>query len=1061
MRIVLDLQGAQSDSRFRGIGRYSLALAQAIARQAKQHHIWLALNGRYPESADALRLEFVNLIPEEQIRVFELPGPVAELNPINTWRMQAAELLREKFLADLRPDIVHISTLFEGLHNEVVASVDRLESNLPTVVTLYDLIPMVYPEGFLADPEKKRCYLRRVQSLKKADLLLAISESSRREAIEMLQISSGRITTIGSGVSEWFSPQDVSEDSRQALMQRCGLRKPFILCAGTVDPNKNLQTLIAAFGLLPDELRRTYQLAISGKITEEERRPLLSRVPKSVAAGDVVFVGYVSDEDLRLLYGTCSLFVLPSLHEGFGLPLVEAMACGAAVIGSNSTSIPEIIDRPEALFNPLSPQAIADCMGMVLSKPELRRSLQEWGLERSKIFSWESCGRKALAAFETVNAERRRERVRSSFSSPTKGSRPNLAFVSPLPPTETRLADYAANALPILSLYYDIVCIVDQCEVADNWITRELRIRNLDWFKANANAFERIVYQLGNSVWHKHIFNLFAEHPGVVELHDLYLGETLDWMDRSGYAPGIFGRFLYDSHGFFALKKDREDGRIASIHKFSCNAPVFRASAGVIVHSNETPHLTAAVPGFAPKDLYRHFAEISDCGEPLMTEKSAEHYVRAIEHFYEQGAHAFESRLLAAIAQTSARTRPSDRDIAQTAIAISVNRPRLGGRQMLVDVTNIAESDACNRMESATRRLLMSLIDDPPPSFRVEPIRAESGRYVYARRFMCRFLGFSDENFLDDPVETCTADIFLGIAWEADQVRLMKPWFMNARLRGVHFFFVVHDMLPVLRPELFRPEIVSAALAGIREVTEIADGIACISRTVADELFNWLEKAKPARRRPLSLGFFHLGADLNSTASTKTLTEEASKIFSQLKARPSFLVVGTVEPRRCHRQVFAAMDRLWQQGVDANLLVVGELGWSMDDLAIRLQQHPEQGLRLFWLRNVSSEMLNLLYTESKALIAASDGEGFGLHLIEAAQHGLPIIARDIPVFREVAGDHAYYFSGVSADALASALQSWLSAGDAVPKSTGITRLTWHQSSRQLIDIIRGARPYEQ
>src|SRR6516165_3151128 len=148
MRIILDLQGSQSDSRFRGIGRYSLSLAKAIVREARNHDVWLALSGRYPDTDISLRDEFANLIPREQIRTFELPGPVAELDPRNSWRTQAAELLREKFLSDLRPDIVHMSTLFEGFHNEVVASVCRLDKNIPTAVTLYDLIPMVHPERF-------------------------------------------------------------------------------------------------------------------------------------------------------------------------------------------------------------------------------------------------------------------------------------------------------------------------------------------------------------------------------------------------------------------------------------------------------------------------------------------------------------------------------------------------------------------------------------------------------------------------------------------------------------------------------------------------------------------------------------------------------------------------------------------------------------------------------------------------------------------------------------------------------------------------------------------------
>src|ERR1700693_418164 len=145
MRILLDLQGAQTNSRFRGIGRYSLALAQSIARDAGDHEVWLAQGGRFPDSIEPLRAAFARLIPPERIRVFEVPSHLAELEVANGWRMQAAELLREKFLADLRPDIVHVSSLFEGYGDDHVASVGRLDPNIRTAVTLYDLIPLLQP----------------------------------------------------------------------------------------------------------------------------------------------------------------------------------------------------------------------------------------------------------------------------------------------------------------------------------------------------------------------------------------------------------------------------------------------------------------------------------------------------------------------------------------------------------------------------------------------------------------------------------------------------------------------------------------------------------------------------------------------------------------------------------------------------------------------------------------------------------------------------------------------------------------------------------------------------
>ncbi|PLY13229.1 MAG: hypothetical protein C0628_07020 [Sulfurimonas sp.] len=141
MRIVIDLQGAQTESRFRGIGRYSLSLAKAIARNAGEHEIWLALNGAFGESVLSLRDEFRDLIPQERIRVFEVPLPVAEHDPANSNRARVAEIIREYFLEQLNPDVVLLTSLFEGFLDDAVTSVGRFAKSYKTATILYDLIP--------------------------------------------------------------------------------------------------------------------------------------------------------------------------------------------------------------------------------------------------------------------------------------------------------------------------------------------------------------------------------------------------------------------------------------------------------------------------------------------------------------------------------------------------------------------------------------------------------------------------------------------------------------------------------------------------------------------------------------------------------------------------------------------------------------------------------------------------------------------------------------------------------------------------------------------------------
>jgi glycosyltransferase involved in cell wall biosynthesis len=565
MRIILDLQGAQCGSSLRGAGRYySLALAQAIARAGAQHEVWLALNGRMPESIEPLLAAFANLIPQERICLFELPGPVAERDFANSWRKQTAELLREKFFADLHPDIVHVSTLFEGFANEAVASVGRLDPTVPTAVTLFDSVAMLRSQNSFTDPMKKRFYLSRMQSLKRARLLLATSESARQQAIETLQISPERVRTIGIGLSLSFQENEVSCDARAVLGARYGLRCPFVLyMGGDEEAGKSLEQLITAFALLPHNLRAAHRLALVCKLPEDARRRLAAVAQQHGLVGDeVVYPGDVPDEDCHLLYSACSLFVFHSLGEQLGLPLLEAMALGTPVIGSSCAGIPEIINRRDALFDPDRPRDIADRMAQVLSNSELRESLKGWGRERAKAFTWEACADNVLCAFEALHVERKEAHPSTPRSNPQR--RPLLAFVAPLPPERTGIAGYSAKLLPNLARHYEIVCIVDQPEVTDAWITAAFAIRDIRSFEANARCFDRIVYQFGNSSLHEHMFPLLARHPGIIVLHDFYLSHLLNCMEASGAAPGCFTKALYDSHGFFALDKDRRDGREAS-----------------------------------------------------------------------------------------------------------------------------------------------------------------------------------------------------------------------------------------------------------------------------------------------------------------------------------------------------------------------------------------------------------------------------------------------------------------------------------------------------------------
>jgi glycosyltransferase involved in cell wall biosynthesis len=433
-------------------------------------------------------------------------------------------------------------------------------------------------------------------------------------------------------------------------------------------------------------------------------------------------------------------------------------------------------------------------------------------------------------------------------------------------------------------------------------------------------------------------------------------------------------------------------------------------------------------------------------------ERSARLYFEAIEHFARHGRHAHYQALLreaAPLASTS--------ELPALAAAIAFNRAPLAPRQLLVDVSAMIETDLKTGIQRVVRSVLLALIAAPPPGWRIEPVYTTGGgnSYRYARRYGLRLTGADAVPMEDAPVDLRPGDTFLGLDLFVHGTTQNEDLLQSMRERGVGIYFAMYDLLPLLRPEAFPFGTEQYFDAYLRTVHAVADGVLCISRAVADELARWIGREGLSRRSPLSIGWFHLGADIDASAPSRGLPPNADEVLAALEARPSFLMVGTVEPRKGHAQAVAAFERLWAAGIDANLVIVGKQGWMVDQLAEHMANHPELGKRLFWLAGISDEMLLKLYAGSAALLAPSEGEGFGLPLIEAAQHGIPIIARDLPVFREVAGEHACYFHGREPEALAGTVSAWLDLQreGKVPPSAGMPWLTWAESAQQVLDAL--------
>jgi glycosyltransferase involved in cell wall biosynthesis len=375
--------------------------------------------------------------------------------------------------------------------------------------------------------------------------------------------------------------------------------------------------------------------------------------------------------------------------------------------------------------------------------------------------------------------------------------------------------------------------------------------------------------------------------------------------------------------------------------------------------------------------------------------------------------------------------------------------------QLLVDLSVLVKQDDQSGIQRVVRSVLRELQLAPPPGMRIEPVYDAGGYYAYARQF-----GASAAED-DTPIQVRAGDIFYGLDLCPNEVPANAAVLQDLRRHGVQLYFMVYDLLPINHAEMFVAGARPWFSHWLRTVAHMADGLICISRAVADELIAWLEQDGIRRPDTLHVGYCHLGADLPREAAGQPLSTAEAALLAGLPARPSLLMVGTLEPRKMHGQALDAFELLWRRGDDASLVIVGKLGWKMGLLGERLRQHPEAGRRLFWLERASDAMLLQLYAHASALLAASVAEGFGLPLIEAAQHGLPVIARDTPVFREVGAGHAWYFDADGSEALADALHAWLAlhAAGQAPSSAGLPYLSWTQCAAGIAECLRGRNWY--
>ncbi|MDH7474646.1 MAG: glycosyltransferase family 1 protein [Anaerolineae bacterium] len=299
-------------------------------------------------------------------------------------RVMWEQIVQPGVLRQKRIDLVH------GL-----AFVTPLLSSCPTVVTIFDLSFLRFPKSFR---RANRAYLRLFTPLsaRRAQRVIAISEHTKRDIVHLLGVPAEKVEVIYCGVETDFYPRSVAEV--QAFRQQKGLPERFVLFVGTLEPRKNVRRLIEAYAQIRDLGVKLIIVGGKGWLYDD----IFASVERLGLSSEVLFAGYVPAEELPLWYNSAELFVFPSLYEGFGLPPLEAMACGTPVVSSDAASLPEVVGEAGLLVAPQDVEGLAEAMRRVLGDRSLREQLRERGLQQARQFSWEKTARQTITVYQQV-----------------------------------------------------------------------------------------------------------------------------------------------------------------------------------------------------------------------------------------------------------------------------------------------------------------------------------------------------------------------------------------------------------------------------------------------------------------------------------------------------------------------------------------------------------------------------------------------------------------------------------------------------------------------------------
>ncbi|QWD92047.1 glycosyltransferase [Polynucleobacter asymbioticus] len=1026
----------------------AINFAIAVAKNCGEHEIFIALSEYFPKSLENIREKFRGILPAENIRVWSAPGSIRLDNPNNIVWNRVAEIIREGFLGALNPDLVHLCSVTQGYEEDVISGVvDNNGVNNISVMLLEGADFYTSIENN-KDQNYSRYLKNNLSKLRSNSLVFVDSEITSHYLRKNFDIPSSNIIELkGSEVSDWNEAAIKTISSWELWVDINKIKKQNINFLqkkkmAYVSPMPPIKSGIADYSAeLIIHLSEYYEIQVIDCTIMDE-------VCNSHDYKSIEWLRENSDGFDRIIYH----FGNSPYHHGL-VKLIEDIPGIAVMHDFYLGHLLQYIEGTGEIENAWR-RALYDAHGYRAVKASyLSKEYEKLAFEYPVNFNIVK-----NATGIVVHSEYAKSLAKKFYGENISKDWHVIPLIrKPAQKIEKNIARKLLgidSGVFLVASFGHLGLLKQNKKLIEAWNASSLsQSANCKLVFVGENSKDEYGLELKKAIIDNHLADQIRMTGYVsTEEYELYLSAADLAVQLRTLSRGETSAAVYDC--------------------LSYGLPLIVNANGSMRELNKE-YVSIISDNFAELELVRaleaHWGDVDSkfrtgtCSIELLTKnnsgkKCAQLYFESIEKSYEDKS----VTTLETARKVVEYTRHSFEDSELVRISSHIAKSLMTTKRqksIFVDVTVTYGNDYKTGIQRVVRALLLALIESPPDGYRIEPVYITSNggswHIRHAHKYTLEMLGCGVDGFSDDPVDVGLGDIMLLLDFSSGFIvepESSQGLFSNYRNFGVKVWTFIYDLLPISLPSSFPPFMQGYHQRWL-EIISSFDGAICISKAVSEEYIDWRDRNgfHEIDKLPFITKWLHLGADIASSSPSIGLPENASNVLKKLTSSITFLMVGTVEPRKGHLQVLEAFNILWEKGEDISLCIVGKRGWNdsigvMEKTSIQLTKNKQVGKRLFWIEHASDEYLERIYSSSECLICASYGEGFGLPLIEGANHGISIIARDIPVFHEVAGDGAYYFSAKTSEELASQLSEWISLyGNGVaPKSSDIKHITWRE-----------------